>query len=49
MRKPTNRKKPAKTGPKPDTLKIKGNWRDAVKKFLSKEKPATGWPKDATR
>jgi hypothetical protein len=45
MHKPT-KKKPAKTGPKPDTLKIEGNWKDAVKKSLVKKKPATGWPKE---
>jgi hypothetical protein len=26
-------------------LKLKGNWRDLVKKSLSKKKPAEGWPK----
>ncbi len=44
MRKPT-KKQPAKTGPKPDTLKIEGNWKKAVKKSLAKKKPLTGWPK----
>jgi len=38
-------KKPATPGPKPDTLKIKGDWRSAVKKSLMKKKPAEGWPK----
>lgn len=32
-------------GPKPEVLKIDGDWRDAVKKSLEKKKPATGWPK----
>jgi hypothetical protein len=32
-------------GPKPETLKLEGNWRDAVKKSLSKKKSAKGWPK----
>jgi hypothetical protein len=40
------KKKPAKPGPKPDTLKIEGKWQDAVKKSLSKKKPAEGWPKN---
>ncbi len=44
MSKPT-KKKPAKTGPKPDMLKIEGKWQDAVKKSLSKKKPTEGWPK----
>lgn len=37
---------PLKRGPKPDLLKIEGDWKDAVKKSLAKKKPATGWPKD---
>ncbi len=39
--------KPAKPkpGPKPDTLKVEGNWEDAMKKSLEKKKPAAGWPK----
>jgi hypothetical protein len=32
-------------GPKPDVLKLKGRWQDAVKKSLQKKKPAEGWPK----
>jgi hypothetical protein len=38
-------KKKATPGPKPDTLKLEGDWRDAVKKSLAKKKPAEGWPK----
>jgi len=44
MRKPA-KKKPSKTGPKPDALKIEGKWQDAVKKSLAKKKPEQGWPK----
>jgi hypothetical protein len=40
-----NKKQRATPGPKPDTLKIEGDWRDAVKKSLSKKKPPEGWPK----
>jgi hypothetical protein len=32
-------------GPKPDLLKIKGNWQDAIKKSFGKKKPPGGWPK----
>ena len=32
-------------GPKPDLLKIEGDWEAAVKKSLEKKKPAEGWPK----
>lgn len=35
----------AAPGPKPEVLKINGDWRDAVKKSLQKKKPASGWPK----
>jgi len=38
--------KGSKPGPKPETLKIKGNWQDAVRKSLKKRKPPEGWPKD---
>jgi hypothetical protein len=44
--KTAKRPKKAKTpGPKPDMLKLSGKWRDAVKKSLTKKKPAEGWPK----
>jgi hypothetical protein len=32
-------------GPKPEVLKVEGDWRAAVKKSLEKKRPATGWPK----
>jgi hypothetical protein len=34
-----------KPGPKPQYLKIEGDWRDAVKRAVRKKKPAEGWPK----
>ena len=36
---------PEPRGPKPELLKIEGDWKDAVKKSLAKKKPADGWPK----
>ncbi len=48
MSKPKKKSPPppsAKTGPKPDTLKLSGKCQDAVEKSLSKNKPAEGWPK----
>ena len=36
--------KKGKRGPRPDHLKVEGNWQDAVKEALGKEKPAEGWP-----
>jgi hypothetical protein len=39
-------KKKEKPGPKPEVVKINGDWRDAVKLSLAKKKPANGWPKD---
>jgi len=35
----------AKPGPKPERLKIEGDWRQAIKKSLAKKKPPEGWPK----
>jgi hypothetical protein len=35
----------AKRGPKPDVLKIEGDWQEAMKRSLQKKKPAEGWPK----
>jgi hypothetical protein len=35
-----------KRGPKPELLKVDGDWKNAVKKSLAKKKPVTGWPKD---
>jgi hypothetical protein len=34
-----------KRGPKPDVLKIRGRWQDAMKQSLKKQKPPEGWPK----
>jgi hypothetical protein len=49
MNKPSVPKRPRKPksapGPKPDLLKIRGNWKDAVKQSLQKKKPPEGWPK----
>jgi hypothetical protein len=42
---PKRRKSKNTPGPKPDMLKIEGDWKDAVKKSLEKKKPAQGWPK----
>jgi hypothetical protein len=44
-KKTTKRPKPTQPGPKPDLLKIDGDWEQAVKKSLDKKKPAEGWPK----
>ena len=35
----------SKRGPKPDVLKIEGDWQEAVKRSLQKKKPPEGWPK----
>jgi hypothetical protein len=42
MQKKTLKSKP---GPKPDTLKLAGDWKDAMKKAMGKKKPKEGWPK----
>jgi hypothetical protein len=36
---------PKPRGPKPDTLVIKGNWKEAIKKSFEKKPPPSGWPK----
>jgi hypothetical protein len=36
--------KKGKPGPKPDHLKIDGDWEEATKKLVRKEKPPEGWP-----
>jgi hypothetical protein len=45
LQKKSERAKPQKRGPKPDTVKIDENWKEAVKKSLKKKKPKEGWPK----
>ncbi|MFZ0702713.1 MAG: hypothetical protein WBD21_15145 [Candidatus Acidiferrales bacterium] len=45
MKKTKNAKSKAKPGPKAETLKVKGDWRRAIKRSLVKRKPPEGWPK----
>jgi hypothetical protein len=42
---PQKQPNPAKPGPKAETLKIEGDWKDAIKRSLEKKKPLGGWPK----
>lgn len=39
--------KKSKTGPKPDHVKIQGNWEKAVGDALKKKRPKEGWPEEA--
>ncbi len=39
------KKKPAKRGPKPEILKLEGDWKDNIKKALGVKRPTGGWPK----
>jgi hypothetical protein len=39
-----NKPKAKRTGPKPERVKVKGNWEDAIGKALKKERPKEGWP-----
>jgi hypothetical protein len=34
-----------KTGPKPERLKLRGDWEGLVGKALAKPRPSKGWPK----
>jgi len=49
MKKTTSKKKSSRPksapGPKPDMLKLRGNWKNAAKHSLQKKKPPEGWPK----
>jgi len=46
MTKQTRPEKPKrKTGPKPEVLKLKGDWEALIGKALSKPRPKKGWPK----
>jgi hypothetical protein len=38
-------KKRRTPGPKPEVVKINGDWREAIKQSLAKKKPVNGWPK----
>lgn len=38
-------KEKAKTGPKPETLKLKGDWQALIGKALARKRPKKGWPK----
>ena len=33
------------TGPKPERLKLKGDWQALIGKALQKKRPKKGWPK----
>lgn len=35
----------AKTGPKPEVLKLRGDWQELVGKALTKKRPKKGWQK----
>ena len=36
--------KSKKTGPKPDRVKVDGDWEEAIDKALKKPRPKDGWP-----
>jgi hypothetical protein len=38
------KKRGAKRGPKPEILKLDGDWHDLMKQSLQKKKPKDGWP-----
>lgn len=39
------KKKRVKPGPKPDRIKIEGDWKEALRKAIDATKPEAGWPK----
>ena len=45
QKKSTGKKKlGVRRGPKPDLLKLDGDWRELMKQSLQKKKPKDGWP-----
>lgn len=34
-----------KPGPKPDRLKLEGDWKERVAQAVRKKRPESGWPK----
>jgi len=44
--KPPKKSTGTRTGPKPEVLKLHGDWREAVKRSLAVAKPPGGWPKN---
>jgi hypothetical protein len=42
---PKSVKKVAIPGPKPKLLRLRENWKVAMKRSLAKKKPSSGWPK----
>jgi hypothetical protein len=38
-------RKAAIPGPKPKLLRLRENWKAAIKRSLAKKKPSSGWPK----
>jgi hypothetical protein len=43
--KPRSDRPKSSPGPKPNVLKLKGEWKQAVRQSLTKKKPPEGWPK----
>lgn len=40
----TKKKKGQVRGPKPEVIKLEGDWKELVKKALGKERPEGDWP-----
>ncbi len=45
MNKKATKPKRRPPGPAPEVLKIEGDWKDAMRKLISKKRPVGGWPK----
>lgn len=45
MKTQDSKKLKGKTGPKPERLKLRGDWQALVGKALAKKRPKKGWPK----
>lgn len=49
MAKPTIKRQRKPPGPEPEVLKIEGDWKEAMRKLISKKRPVNGWPKLAKK
>jgi hypothetical protein len=45
VKKKKQQRKKKTPGPKPEVLKLEGDWKDAIRKSLQKKRPDAGWPK----
>ena len=45
----TTNKRDSPPGPKPDAVKIEGDWEEAMGKAMKKPRPKDGWPDETVK